>query len=157
RTAAEAAGGHGIVFWETGAVGLLAPQTSASDLVFRFPPTGSSLGHAAVRFLDEVLLARLGKNPHMLRFGVTYVDDVYGRAVGFGMLDAIRAAKLPLAGRYPYTLQSVNYQQLAKRIAGDHINVLLVSAYMEDAIALRREMVRQRVPLVASIGTSSSY
>ena len=30
-------------------------------------------------------------------------------------------------------------------------------AYMDDGIALRKEMVKQKVPLVASIGTSSSY
>jgi branched-chain amino acid transport system substrate-binding protein len=34
---------------------------------------------------------------------------------------------------------------------------LFVSAYVDDAVALRRETVRQHLPLVASIGTSSSY
>jgi branched-chain amino acid transport system substrate-binding protein len=34
---------------------------------------------------------------------------------------------------------------------------LFVSAYLDDAIALRRQLVRQHVPLVANIGTSSSY
>ena len=35
--------------------------------------------------------------------------------------------------------------------------MLFVSAYLDDAIALRRELVRQHVPLLANIGTSSSY
>jgi hypothetical protein len=35
--------------------------------------------------------------------------------------------------------------------------VLFVVAYLEDGVALRREQVRQHLPLLASIGTSSSY
>src|SRR5439155_25139864 len=37
------------------------------------------------------------------------------------------------------------------------LQVLLVVAYMDDGIGLRKEMVKQRAPLVASTGTSSSY
>jgi hypothetical protein len=43
------------------------------------------------------------------------------------------------------------------RIARAHPDVLVVSAYLEDGVALRRALVRARVPLVANIGTSSSY
>jgi hypothetical protein len=35
--------------------------------------------------------------------------------------------------------------------------VLFVVAYLEDGVALRQEQVRQHLPLLASIGTSSSY
>ena len=35
--------------------------------------------------------------------------------------------------------------------------MLFVSAYLEDAVAMRRALVRHHVPLLASIGTSSSY
>ena len=46
---------------------------------------------------------------------------------------------------------------LVRRIAAARPDVLFVSAYLDDAIALRRELVRQDVPLLANIGTSSSY
>jgi len=42
-------------------------------------------------------------------------------------------------------------------VAAAKPDVLFVSAYLDDAIALRRQLVRQHVPLVANIGTSSSY
>jgi hypothetical protein len=44
-----------------------------------------------------------------------------------------------------------------RRIAAARPDVLFVVAYLEDGVALRREQVRQHLPLLASIGTSSSY
>ena len=46
---------------------------------------------------------------------------------------------------------------LVHRMAAVKPDVLFVSAYLDDAIALRRELVAQHVPLLANIGTSSSY
>jgi branched-chain amino acid transport system substrate-binding protein len=51
----------------------------------------------------------------------------------------------------------VNYQALAASVAAVHPDVLYVSAYIPDAIALRRQFVAQHIPLLANIGTSSSY
>jgi hypothetical protein len=73
------------------------------------------------------------------------------------MLDQIKADHLKLAGTYRYNLRTVNYKELAHKIAVDRVQVLLVVAYMDDGIGLRKELVKQHVPLVASIGTSSSY
>ena len=47
--------------------------------------------------------------------------------------------------------------KLVRRIAAAKPDVLFVSAYLEDAIALRRQLVAQHVELFANIGTSSSY
>jgi len=157
KPAADLAAKRGRVFWETGAVGLLDPQARTSSLVFRFPPSGASLGTAATRFANDLLLPRLHHVPSQTRFGVVYVDDVYGQGVSSGMIGEINALHLPLAGVYPYTLQTVNYPALVRQIKAARVQVLLVVAYMDDGIALRKEMVKQRVPLVASIGTSSSY
>jgi branched-chain amino acid transport system substrate-binding protein len=157
RPAAAAAVARHTVFWETGAVGLLPPQTSASSLVFRFPPTGGSLGNAAVRFSNNVLLPKLHNPSAATRYGVTYVDDVYGRSVSGGMLDQIKASHLKLVGTYAYNLRTANYTKIVQRIAADRVQVLLVVAYMDDGVALRKQLVKQHVPLVASIGTSSSY
>jgi branched-chain amino acid transport system substrate-binding protein len=157
RPAADKAASLGKVFWETGAVGLLDPNVRRTDLVFRFPPSGGSLGTAAVKFSNDLLLPKLHHVPAKTRFGVVYVDDVYGQGVSAGMIDQINAMHLPLAGVFPYSLQTVRYPDLVRRIRVARIQVLLVVAYMDDGIGLRKEMVKQHVPLVASIGTSSSY
>ena len=46
---------------------------------------------------------------------------------------------------------------MVARIAASHPDVLFVSAYVEDGVALRRAMVTDGLHLLANIGTSSSY
>jgi len=157
KPASEAAVALGKVFWETGAVGLLDANVRRSELVFRFPPSGGSLGTAAVKFSNDLLLPKLHHVPANTKFGVVYVDDVYGQAVSAGMIDEIKALHLPLAGTFSYDLRSVKYPDLVRRIKAAGVQDLLVVAYLDDGVALRKEMVKQKVPLVASIGTSSSY
>ena len=157
RPAAEIAQERGIVFWETGAVGQLGMGAVAGDRVFRFPPTGVSLGRAAVSFAVEQLVPKLGGSASDLRYSVLYVDDYYGRAVGEGALAQIREAGLTLAAEVPYRIADADYASIIRAVAEADTDVLLVSAYLDDGIALRAETVRQRVPLIASVGTSSSY
>lgn len=156
RPAADAATRLGRIFWETGAVGLLGMGAAPGTRVFRVPPTGGTLGREAVAFVRDLLVPRIHP-AHPLRYAVAYVDDVYGRAVGQGALDAIRESHLALAADLPYQIAHANFDALAERIARAHTDILVVGAYLEDGVALRRAVVRARLPLVANIGTSSSY
>ncbi len=70
RPAAEMASRLGLVFWETGAVGQLGTAVASGRLVFRFAPTGESLGRAAVAFVREQLAPRL-RVRRGLRYSVT--------------------------------------------------------------------------------------
>lgn len=150
--AANAAARRGLVFWETGAVGDLAMNTGSEGRAFRFPASGRVLGRQAVSFVrDELDL------DGSTRYAVAYVDDVYGRSVGLGAIDEITQSGLELAARLPYNLSTVDYPSLVERIAAARTDVLVVSSYLDDAVALRREIVRRKVPLRANIGTSSSY
>jgi branched-chain amino acid transport system substrate-binding protein len=155
--AADAATRLGRVFWETGAVGTFDRQAIDGGLTLRFAPTGWTLGSAGVSFLIQHLLPMLHQNVKSLRYSVAYVDDEYGRSVGFGALDEVRKYGLTLAGSFVYDPHHVDTAKLARRIAAVHTDVLMVSQYLEDGVALRRAMVRQHVRLVASVGTSSSY
>jgi branched-chain amino acid transport system substrate-binding protein len=154
--AADAAAARGMLFWETGAVGEMTGR-SAGDLVFRMPPTGVVLGRAAIEFMAEKYAAQLHENPHDLRFAVANVNDVYGTTVARGAVQALHARGLHLVGRFPYDANTVDMPALVDRIAAAKPDVLFVSAYMEDGVALRRQIVRAGVQLTASIGTSSSY
>jgi branched-chain amino acid transport system substrate-binding protein len=156
RPAAEAASRLGILFWETGAVGQLGMGAASGRLVFRFAPTGESLGRAAVRFVRDVFTPRL-QVTRSLRYTVAYVDDVYGRAVAEGAIEEVKRSGLPLAATLPYTPPAVDFDALAQRVAQARTDVLVVAAYLGDAVAMRRALVRAKVPLLASIGTSSSY
>lgn len=176
--AAEAASARGMLYWETGAVAELelhegehedisadamSPSPgdpaipSPSEFVFHVPPTGAVLGRAAIEFMVDQYAARLHQPAEDLRFAVTYVDDAYGRSVGRGATDTILERDLNLVGRFPYPVRGANMPALVRGIERARPDILFVSAYVEDGVAMRRELVRAHVPLVAGIGTSSSY
>jgi len=156
QPAATEAARRGLLFWETGAVGSMAP--SAGDrLFFRVAPGGSVLGRSAVSFIAGQLAPLFHRAPASIRFAVANVDDAFGNAVGGGAVEEIGALAVPFAGQFRYDALHLDAPAVIKRIAASKPDVLFVAAYMQDGIALRREMVRQHLPLLANIGTSSSY
>jgi branched-chain amino acid transport system substrate-binding protein len=148
---------RGMLFWETGAVGTLPMGADSGRLTFRIPPTGGTLGRNAIAFTDEELAVRLHRDPASLRYAVSFVDDVYGRAVADGARAELEARGLHLVGSVGYDLATFDAGTVARRIERLRADVLFVSAYLDDAVAVRETLVRRRVPLLASIGTSSSY
>jgi ABC-type branched-subunit amino acid transport system substrate-binding protein len=117
---------------------------------------GGGLGRAAVAFVQDELLPLLGP-PAGLRYAVAYVDDAYGRSVGLGAAEEVRRRGQALAGTFAYDANGLRAPELVRAMAEAKPDVLFVSAYLEDGIAIRRETVAQGLPLRASIGTSSSY
>jgi branched-chain amino acid transport system substrate-binding protein len=154
--ASREAATRGMLFWETGAVGMLTAASHRGELTFRVPPTGGTLGRAAIDFVSERFAPELHGTGD-LTYAVAYVDDVYGRSVAQGALDRLDELGLDTVGRFPYDFRTVDYDALAEDIGASGADVLFVSAYLEDGIALRRALVRNHVHLVTSIGTSSSY
>lgn len=154
--AAEAAARRGLLFWETGAVGEMT-GTGAGELVFRVAPSGAVLGRNAIAFVADEYAPVLGVDPSTLRYAVTLVDDAYGRAVAQGGLDEIEARELTLAGTFAYDPRTVNMRVFVRDLAASRPDVVFVSAYLDDAIDMRREMVRQELDILVGIGTSSSY
>jgi len=156
QPAAAEAARRDVLFWETGAVGSSSPS-SGGRLFFRVAPSGQLLGSDAISFVDGQLLPALRRAPHSLRFAVANVNDVYGSAVADGAIARIHALGLPFVGRFVYDADHLDARAVIRRIAAARPDVLFVSAYVRDGIALRREMVRQHLRLITNIGTSSSY
>ncbi|HVL81975.1 MAG TPA: ABC transporter substrate-binding protein [Actinomycetota bacterium] len=151
RTAAATASKLGLVYWETGAVGELSMQSALGERVFRVPAAGGVLGRNAVTYVDE----QLGL-PEPLRWAVAYVDDVYGRSVGLGAIEQAEASGHEVAARLPYS-PTDDMGEVAQRVADSGANALAVAAYLEDGVALRQALLARQVPLLVSIGTSSSF
>jgi branched-chain amino acid transport system substrate-binding protein len=154
--AATAAAGQGSLFWETGAVGKLAGP-GQGDLVFRVAPTGGLLGRGAIRFVADQLAPKLGRPASSLRFAIAAVGDVYGSAVADGARAELADRKLETVADVAYDPRRYDPAKVVAEIAAARPDVLFVVAYLEDGVALRKEQVRQHLPLLASIGTSSSY
>ena len=154
--AAETATKENMIFWETGAVGQIAPDVSGGSRFFRLAPMGANLGSAAIDFLTNTLQSKLGVD-HPLRIAVTNVDDAYGRAVADGATEQIAKNGAVDAGRFQYPLTGADYGTLADQIGAAHADALFVAAYLDDGVALREAIVQRHIHFAASIGTSSSY
>ena len=154
--AAEASARRDMLFWETGAVGEMSGR-GAGELVFRVAPSGAVLGRNAIAFVADEYAPVLGVDPSALRYAVTLVDDAYGRAVAQGALDELAARDYHVVGTFGYDPRDVDMQAFVRELAASRPDVVFVSAYLRDAIAMRREMVRQGVDVLVGIGTSSSY
>jgi branched-chain amino acid transport system substrate-binding protein len=154
--AAVAAQRAGMLLWETGAVGLVGPDAGAGESFFRMAPMGAGLGRAAVAFVRDQLGSSLGTTAP-LRYAVAYVDDAYGRSVGLGAAEEAQGSGQQFVGTFPYSVRGLDAPALVRSIAAAKPDVLFVSAYLEDGIALRKAQVSEGLPLLASIGTSSSY
>ncbi|MDQ3643849.1 MAG: ABC transporter substrate-binding protein, partial [Actinomycetota bacterium] len=128
----------------------------AGESFFRMAPMGAGLGRAAVAFVRDQLSGSLGATAP-LRYAVAYVDDAYGRSVGLGAAEEARASGQELVGAFPYLVRGLDAPALVRAIAATDPDVLFVSAYLEDGIALRKAQVSEGLQLKASIGTSSSY
>jgi ABC-type branched-subunit amino acid transport system substrate-binding protein len=154
--AARQATADRMAFFETGAVGQTDDETSNGRNFFRMAPMGANLGRSAIDFVQDQLSPKLPAHGP-LRYGVAYVDDAYGRAVAQGALDTIHERNLNLVGSFPYDANAKDFGPLVARIAAARPDVLFSAAYVDDGVAVRRALVAAHVPLVAAIGTSSSY
>lgn len=154
--AAEAAAARGLLFWETGAVGEMSGE-SAGRLIFRVAPSGAVLGRNAIAFVADEYGPEMGIEASDLRYAVTLVDDAYGRAVAQGALNELAARNYTLATEIAYDPRDVDMAALVRELAASDPDVLFVSAYLDDAVAMRREMVAQGLDVLVGIGTSSSY
>src|SRR5438045_1639462 len=141
------------IYWETGAVA--DPITAQRHYVFRTVTTGSSLGREAVTFTHDVLIPHSGlKSPRAV---VVQVDDVYGHSVGGGEVDLARRLGIDVVDVITYNPNAFDANALASRIATDRADYLWDVSYLNDGVAIWQAIVRQKVPLLAAIGTSSAF
>jgi branched-chain amino acid transport system substrate-binding protein len=145
-----------VAFFETGAVGQIDNETSNGRNFFRMAPMGANLGRSAISFIDEQLANKLPAHGP-LRYAVALVEDAYGRAVAQGAIDAIHERGLNLVGTFPYDAHAADFGPLVTQIAAAKPDVFFAAAYVDDGVAVRKALVAQHVPLLAGIGTSSSY
>lgn len=154
--AATEATAHSMSFWETGAVGILPAGVGLGRNFFRVAPSGATLGRAAIDFVADALAPRRKLDAGM-RYAVAYVNDPYGRSVGNGAVDAIKSKGLVYAGSVGYDAHALDADDVADRIAAKRPDVLFVSAYVDDGVAVRKALVRHAIRLKVAIGTSSSF
>ncbi|HET7380498.1 MAG TPA: ABC transporter substrate-binding protein [Gaiellales bacterium] len=141
------------IYWETGAVA--DPITAQRSYVFRTVATGSSLGRMAVTFTHDVLLPASGlKSP---RVAIVEVDDIYGHSVGGGEAALAKQLGIDVVDIIDYNPYAFDPDALARRIAADSAQFLWDVSYLDDGVAIWQAIIRDRVPLLAAVGTSSAF
>jgi branched-chain amino acid transport system substrate-binding protein len=88
---------------------------------------------------------------------VVYEDDVYGSSVGRAMVAETRAQGFHLAGVLTYDPYALHMRTLVHRLKALRPDAVLVAGYVQDAIAFRRETLRQHLHPAVMIGTSSAF
>src|SRR5918993_11738 len=129
----------------------------AAELVNAEGGVGGRPGRGAIRFVADQLAPKLGRPASSLRFAIAAVDDVYGAAVADGARAELGDRDLETVADVAYDPRRYDPAKVVAEIAAARPDVLFVVAYLKDGVALRQEQVRQHLPLLASIGTSSSY
>ena len=109
-------------------MGQTLPGTGGGKNFFRIAPMGSNLGSSAIDFIADQVAPHFGLD-RPPRYAVAYVDDPYGREVGDGAMAEIRQRGQPLVGTFPYDTSTVNYEQLAAKIAAAHPDPAAVIAW----------------------------
>jgi branched-chain amino acid transport system substrate-binding protein len=145
-----------LIFWESGAVATMITQRGFPN-VFRTVTTGNSLGRAAARYARDVVTPHLKLAPAQVRTAILYVNDAYGSSVGQAMTAEARSQGLDVTGVLTYDPYHVNMARLVSRLKAMRPDVVLVAAYVQDAIAFRLQTLRQHLHAAAMIGTSSAF
>ena len=119
------------------------------------PPAACSAGAPSASSPTSSPWAR--RPASSLRFAIAAVDDVYGHASPTGPGPSCATAGWRPRPTWPTTRAATTRPRWSRRSRPPGPTCCSWSPTLEDGAALRREQVRQHLPLLASIGTSSSY
>ncbi len=155
--ASDAAQAAGMIYWESGAVATMLTVPGHPD-IFRTVTTGQTLGRSAADFAARTIAPRLHIPLRRLRVAIVAVRDVYGLSVSAAQAAETRRLGMRLVSYQEYSYRpGMSFTGIVHTLADAHPNVVLVAAYLQDAIAFRRETLRQHLRVGAMIGTSSSF
>jgi branched-chain amino acid transport system substrate-binding protein len=152
--AARAEARH-VVYWETGAVA--DDVTNSKRYVFRTVATGSTLGRMAAQFTEKVLMHRLGMTPAATRVAIVHTNDFYGRSVAAGEASEASAAGIGSITSIEYDPHAYDAQTVVQQVAATRPDFLWDVSYLDDGVAVWQQVLADRLPLRAAVGTSSAF
>jgi branched-chain amino acid transport system substrate-binding protein len=97
------------------------------------------------------------RTPRQLRAAVVYANDVYASSVGSALAAEARSLHFQPVTVLTYDPYHTHFRSLVGRLVAARPDIVLVAGYVQDAIAFRRETLRQKLHPAAMIGTSSAF
>lgn len=152
--AARAEARH-VVYWETGAVA--DDVTDAKRYVFRTVATGSTLGRMAAQFTEQVLMPRFALAPAATRVAIVHTNDFYGRSVAAGEAAEASAAGIGSVTGIEYDPHAYDPAAVVRQVAAARPDFLWDVSYLDDGVAVWKQVLADRLPLRAAVGTSSAF
>ncbi|MDQ8031316.1 MAG: ABC transporter substrate-binding protein [Bordetella sp.] len=123
----------GIPYFELGATAHKI-TTRGYKYLFRSNPNTALYGVSVVNALHETIAPGMGLDPKSIKIGIIHEDGPYGTDVA--ATEKKRAAELGynVVEVLPYSAKTVDLSSLILRLKGAGVNVVLQTAYQNDAI-----------------------
>jgi branched-chain amino acid transport system substrate-binding protein len=123
----------GIPYFELGAVAHKITQRNYKYL-FRSNPNTGKYGFAVVDALHDVIAPGMGMSAKDIVIGIIHEDGPYGTDVAATEQQRAKELGYKVAETLPYSAKTVDLSSLILRLKGAKVNVVLQTAYQNDAI-----------------------
>ena len=143
------------IYWETGAVA--DEVTLHRQNVFRTVATGSTLGRMAATFTAGILMPAEKVQPAEARVVILHTDDTYGRSVAAGEAAEARSLGIRPPSEVAYDPHSYDPVKVADQVLALKPDYLWDVSYLDDGVALWREIKGRHPALRGAVGTSSAF
>jgi branched-chain amino acid transport system substrate-binding protein len=153
--AAARADARHVVYWETGAVA--DDVTNSKRYVFRTVATGSTLGRMAAQFTERVLMPGLSLAPAATRVAIVHTNDFYGRSVASGEAAEAAVAGIGSVTSIEYDPHAYDPVTVVNQVAAARPDFLWDVSYLDDGVAVWKQVLADHLPLRAAVGTSSAF
>ncbi|MCX8996945.1 ABC transporter substrate-binding protein [Rhizobiaceae bacterium BDR2-2] len=146
----------GIPYFELGAV---ADEVTGRGLqyLFRTNPYALHMGRMIIEMTVEKVAPALGKAPEDLKIGIIYEDSSYGTSVARHQQDYAREKGLNVAVYSGYPSNTVDMSSLVLELKQAGVDVVLQTAYQNDAVLFLQQSGEQGFQPGAVIGGGGGY
>jgi len=128
----------GIPYFELGATAHKI-TTRGYKYLFRSNPNTGVYGAAVVDALHDIVAPGMGLDPKDIRIGIIHEDGPYGTDVAATEKKRAQELGYTVAEVLPYSAKTVDLSSLILRLKGAKVNVVLQTAYQNDAILYFRQ------------------
>ncbi len=123
----------GVPYFEMGATAHKV-TTRGYKYLFRSNPNTALYGVAVVDALHELIAPGVGLNPKDIKIGIIHEDGPYGTDVAATEKKRAQELGYNVVQVLPYSAKTVDLSSLILRLKGSDVNVVLQTAYQNDAI-----------------------
>ncbi len=146
----------GVPYFELGAV---ADTVTGRGLkyVFRSNSTAKNFADRSIESLTQVVAPALKVDPKALKIAIIYEDGPYGTLVGGFQKDEAKRLGLNVVESQSYSAKTVDLSSLILRVKSAGADIVLHTAYQNDAVLFFRQATAASYKPRAIIGAGGGY